>query len=69
MGSSSQSNISDTFRTSEEITQLIPYVSAVGGWFFDNAYRLIMGASNQKGKFSIDDGIFYIVNRCAIKEE
>jgi hypothetical protein len=69
MGDSSQSNVSDTFRASEEVTQLVPYVSSVGGWFFDNAYRLLIGLnSTLKGRFMLGDDVYYIAGRSAIKE-
>lgn len=69
LGDSTQMNISDTLRVSQDMTQLIPYVSAVGGWFFDNAHRMIVGLnSTLKGKYILGADTYYIVGRSAIKE-
>jgi hypothetical protein len=69
VGNSTQSNITDTFRTSQDMTQLIPYVSTVGGWYFDNAYRMIIGLNSVlKGKYILGAETYYIAGRSAIKE-
>ena len=67
MGDSVQSSISDTLRASQDITQLVPYVSSVGGWYFDNALRMILGTT-LKGKYMLDNVTYYIAGRNAIKE-
>lgn len=67
MGDSVQSSISDTLRASSDITQLVPYVSSVGGWYFDNALRMILGTT-LKGKYMLDNVTYYIAGRNAIKE-
>ena len=68
LGSSTQMNITDTLRSSQDLTQLVPYVSTQGGWYFDNAYRLLVGLNNTlKGRFMLGDDEYYIVGRSAIK--
>jgi hypothetical protein len=69
LGDSTQANVTDTLRTSQDIAQLVPYVSTQGGWYFDNAYRLLIGLNNTlKGKYQIGEDVYYIAGRSAIKE-
>jgi hypothetical protein len=69
LGDSTQANVTDTLRTSQDLTQLVPYVSTQGGWYFDNAYRLLIGLNNTlKGKYQIGEDVYYITGRSAIKE-
>lgn len=70
VGDDTQSNISDTMRTTDAITQLIPYVSDAGGWYFNNAFRMLMGwGTSLRGLYAIGNDRFYISQRTAIKEE
>lgn len=69
LGDSTQMNITDTLRTSQDIAQLIPYVSASGGWYFDNAFRtLIAQSATLKGKYQVGEDVYYFAGRSAIKE-
>lgn len=69
LGDSTQMNITDTLRTSQDIAQLIPYVSAEGGWYFDNAFRTIIAQSaTLKGKYQVGEDVYYFAGRSAIKE-
>jgi hypothetical protein len=69
LGDSTQANVTDTLRSSQDIAQLVPYVSTQGGWYFDNAYRLLIGLNNTlKGKYQIGEDVYYIAGRSAIKE-
>jgi hypothetical protein len=69
LGDSTQANVTDTLRTSQDIAQLVPYVSTQGGWYFDNAYRLLIAQSAAlKGKYQIGEDVYYIAGRSAIKE-
>lgn len=66
----SQWSISSLIRTSDGVMQLVPYVSPVGGWYFDNCYWTIIDTSLVKqGKYIIGEDTFYIARRIAIKEE
>lgn len=70
LGDSTQANVTDTLRTSQDIAQLIPYVSASGGWYFDNAFRTIIAQSaTLKGKYQVGEDVYYIAGRSAIKED
>jgi hypothetical protein len=60
----------EDMRQSDGLTQLIPYAATVGGWYFDNAYRMMVGtAYNNRGVYLIGDDRYYISQRTAIKEE
>lgn len=65
-----QPGATETFRTSTEMSQLIPYVSSATGYYFDNAYRLTVGTTyRNRGVYTIGDNRYYISQRTAIKEE
>lgn len=69
LGDSTQANVTDTLRTSQDIAQLVSYVSAEGGWYFDNAFRtLIAQSATLKGKYQVGEDVYYIAGRSAIKE-
>lgn len=60
----------EAMRQSDGLTQLIPYAATVGGWYFDNAYRMMVGtAYNNRGVYLIGDDRYYISQRTAIKDE
>ena len=60
----------EAMRQSDGLTQLIPYAATVGGWYFDNAYRMMVGtAYNNRGVYLAGDDRYYISQRTAIKEE
>jgi hypothetical protein len=67
----SQTNKSDTIRISDRLTQFVPYTSDRGGWYFENAYRMLIGtsASALNGEYLSGDDRYYISQRTAIKEE
>lgn len=64
----------DTCKTTDGLTQLVPIAAPYGGFYFDNAYRVHMAqATGNKGLYVVDgdsDGSrYYISHRTAIKEE
>lgn len=71
-GSTIQPQDSDTMRSSDTngLIQLIPYAFSVGGWYFDNAYRVALAErTSNHGLYEIGNDRYYISMRTAIKEE
>ena len=71
-GSTIQPQEGDMMRSSDTngLIQLIPYAFSVGGWYFDNAYRVVLAErTSNHGLFEIGNDGYYISMRTAIKEE
>ena len=69
MGSNNSSNVVDSYRTTDGLTQLIPFISTTGGWCFDKVFRVIAGSSIEKsGIFYIGGERYFISGHTAIKE-
>lgn len=61
---------SESLRSSDGLTQLVPIAATLGGDFFDNAYRVTVGTDyKNRGLYTIGDDRWYISQRTAIKEE
>ena len=57
-------------RVSTELNQLVQVAAPQGKYYFNNAYRMILGISGTyRGLYTIGDDRYYISQRTAIKEE
>lgn len=68
--SGSSAAFSDTCKTTDGLTQLVPIAAPYGGFYFANVYRVHMAqATGSKGLYTKDGDRYYISHRTAIKEE
>ncbi|MBR1422633.1 MAG: hypothetical protein IJ571_04220 [Ruminococcus sp.] len=69
MGSNNSFNVGDTYRTTDGLTQLVPFISTTGGWCFEKVFKVIAGSSTEKsGIFNIGGERYFISGHTAIKE-